>query len=203
VIYLAVAPCAVIYLAVAPCATIEKENPMSESGGLKSFTINTAITNAIILSVENSFSMCELPVRVVGLSKVPVTLSNANVTGMIGMNGRCSGFMTLTLTEHIAVMAVSGLIQDAFSKINSQVVDGVGELTNIICGGLKTRLSNTPWALDNITIPSVILGSNYNISYAKGIEFGSVMFEIDDPETLSIHDRLFLVTTSLMQTPSK
>jgi len=176
---------------------------MSESGGLKSFTINTTIMNAIILSVESSFSMCELPVRVVGLSKVPVTLSNANVTGMIGMNGKCTGFMTITLPEHIATTAVSGLLQDEFTKINNQVIDGVGELTNIICGGLKTRLSNTPWALENITIPSVILGNNYQITYAKGIEFGSVMFEIDDPETLTIHDRLFLLTTSLMQTPSK
>ena len=175
---------------------------MSESSGLKNFTINTAIMNAIIVSVENCFSMCELSVRVAGLSKVPVSLSNGNVAGMIGMSGKCTGFMTLTLPEHIATLAVSGLLQDEFTKINSQVIDGVGELTNIICGGLKTRLSNTPWPLENITIPSVILGNNYLISYAKGIEFGSVMFEIDDPETLTIHDRLFLLTTSLMQTPS-
>ena len=56
--------------------------------------------------------------------------------------------------------------------------------------------------VNTITIPSVILGSNYNISYAKGIEFVSVTFEIDDPETVSIRDRLFMVTTSLMQVTS-
>ncbi len=172
---------------------------MSDSGGLKSFTINTTIMNAIILSVENCFSMCELPVRVVGLSKVPTTLPSGSITGMIGMNGKCTGFLTFTLPERVATLAVSGLLQDEFTKINSQVVDGVGELTNIITGGLKTRLSNTPWMLGNITIPSVILGSNYHISYSKGIEFGCVMFEIDDPETLSLQDRIFLVTTSLMQ----
>ena len=172
---------------------------MSESGGLKSFTINTTIMNAVILSVENCFSMCELPVRVVSLSKVPSNLPNGYVTGMIGMNGKCTGFMTLTLPERVATLAVSGLLQDEFTKINSQVVDGVGELTNIICGGLKTRLYNTPWMIGNITIPSVILGSNYHISYSKGIEFGSVIFEIDDPETLTIQDRLFSVTSSLMQ----
>lgn len=118
---------------------------------------------------------------------------------MIGMNGKCTGFMTLTLTERVATLAVSGLLQDEFPKINGQVIDGVGELTNIICGGLKTRLHNTPWMIGTITIPSVILGSNYNISYSKGIEFGSVTFEIDDPDTLTIQDRIFQVTTSLMQ----
>jgi len=174
---------------------------MPDSGGLKSFTINTTIMNAIIMSVENGFSMCELPVRVVGLSKVPLNLANGYVTGMIGMSGKSTGFLTITFPERVATLAISGLLQDEFPKINSQVIDGVGELTNIICGGMKTRLSSTQWALENITIPSVILGSNYQISYSKGIEFGSVMFEIDDPETLTIHDRLFLVTSSLIQTP--
>ena len=176
---------------------------MAESGGLRSFTINTTMMNSIILSVESCFSMCELPVRVVGLSKVPLNLANGSVTGMIGMSGKSTGFLTVTMPEHVAMLSVSGLLQDEFTKINSQVVDGVGELTNIICGGMKSRLSNTPWMLENITIPSVILGNNYQISYSKGIEFGSVLFEIDDPETLTIHDRLFLVTSSLIQTPSK
>ena len=176
---------------------------MADSGGLKNFTINTTIMNAIIMSVENGFSMCELPVRIVGLSKVPLNLANAYVTGMIGMSGKSTGFLTVTFPERVATLAISGLLQDEFHKINSQVIDGVGELTNIICGGMKTRLSNTQWALETITIPSVILGSNYQISYSKGIEFDSVMFEIDDPETLTIHDRLFLVTSSLMQTPSR
>lgn len=155
--------------------------------------------NSVIASVESGLSMCELNVRVVGLSCIPITLPEGRVTGMIGMNGKCTGFMTLILPERVATLAVSGLLQDEFPKLNSQVIDGVGELTNIICGGLKTRLYNTPWMIGTITIPSVILGSNYHISYSKGIEFGAVSFEIDDPETLTIQDRVFTVTTSLMQ----
>ncbi|MGL6197203.1 MAG: chemotaxis protein CheX [Thermoguttaceae bacterium] len=174
---------------------------MSETTGLNSFSINTTITNSIILSVESCFSMCELKVRVVGLSRIPSSLPAGNVTGMIGMNGKCTGFLTITMPERVATLAVSGLLQDEFPKINSQVLDGVGELTNIVCGGLKTRLYNTPWMIGNITIPSIIVGSNYNIAYSKGIEFGAVTFEIDDPETLTIQDRIFLVTTSLMQVP--
>ena len=173
---------------------------MTETGGgLKSFTLNTTIVNSIILSVENCFSMCEIPIKVVGLSKIPVCTPEGRVTGMIGMSGKCTGFMTLTLPERVATLAVSGLLQDEFPKINPQVIDGVGELTNIICGGIKTRLYNTTWMIGTITIPSVILGSNYHISYSKGIEFDAVSFEIDDPESLSMQDRVFTVTTSLMQ----
>jgi CheY-specific phosphatase CheX len=82
------------------------------------------------------------------------------------------------------------------------VVDGVGEITNIIAGGLKTKLYNTPWMINNITVPSVILGTNYNISYTKGIEYCGITFEIDDPDTMSIQDRVFMVSTSLIQATS-
>jgi len=172
---------------------------MSDDSLIKGFSTNAIITNALIQSVEACFSMCDLKVRVVGITKIPTNIPGGLITGLIGMNGKCSGFMTLEMTERAATLAVSGLLQDEFRTINNQVVDGVGELTNIIAGGIKAKLYNSPWTVNTITIPSVILGTNYNISYTKGIEFVSITFEIDDPETLSIQDRIFMVTTSLMQ----
>lgn len=167
---------------------------------IRGLVVNRTIVNSLILSVENAFKMCELTVRVVGVTRIPTQLPNALVTGMIGMGGKATGFMTVSMPKRVGTLAVSGLLQDEFDTINSQVVDGVGELTNIIAGGLKSRLSNVPqWAISTITIPSVIIGGNYSIAYTKGIEFGSVTFEVDDPETLSIDDRIFMVACSLMQ----
>jgi chemotaxis protein CheX len=106
------------------------------------------------------------------------------------------------MPERVATLAVSGLLMEEHKAVDAQVVDGVGEITNVIAGGLKTRLSNTNWMIGNITVPSVILGSHYNISYSKGIEYCGVTFEVDDPDTLSIHNRVFSVSTSLIQTSS-
>ena len=172
---------------------------MPEVNEIQGLSANYQIINAIIQSVENCFQMCDTKVRIVGITKIPTQLQSAAVTGMIGMSGKCTGFMTLNLPERVALLSVSGLLQDEFVKLNPQVIDGVGELTNIIAGGLKTKLYNTPWTIANITIPSVILGSNYQISYAKGIEYCSVSFEVDDPDTLAVQDRVFMVNTSLMQ----
>jgi len=121
---------------------------------------------------------------------------------LVGLSGKCTGFVSICLPERVATLAVSGLLMEEYTAINAQVVDGVGEMTNVIAGGLKTKLSNTPWMIGNITIPSVILGSHYNISYSKGIEYCSVTFEVDDPDTLSVHDRVFMVNTSLIQATS-
>ncbi|MDR3232899.1 MAG: chemotaxis protein CheX [Planctomycetaceae bacterium] len=167
---------------------------------IRGLVLNPLITNALIASVESCLQMCDLKMRVAGITKIPLQLPNAPVTGMIGMSGKCTGFLSVTLPERVAALAVSGFMQEEYKAINAQVIDGVGEMTNIIAGGLKTKLFNTPWMVNHITVPSVILGSNYHISYSKGIEYCGITFEVDDPDTLTIHDRVFMVNTSLIQT---
>jgi len=167
---------------------------------VKGLSLNSLIVNSLITSVENCLQMCDLKVRVAGVTKIPVQLPSAPVTGLIGLSGKCTGFISVSMPERVATLAVSGLLMEEHKTINAQVVDGVGEITNVIAGGLKTRLYNTPWTVNNITIPSVILGENYNISYSKGIEYCGVTFEVDDPDTLTIHGRVFMVNTSLIQT---
>jgi len=169
---------------------------------VKGLSLNALVVNSLIASVESCLQMCDLKVRVVGVTKIPIQLPDAPVTGLIGLSGKCTGFLSLSMPERVATLAVSGLSMEEYKTINAQVVDGVGEITNIIAGGFKTKLFNTPWMVNNITVPSVILGDHYNISYSKGIEYCGVTFEVDDSDTLSIHGRVFSVNTSLMQTTS-
>jgi chemotaxis protein CheX len=173
-----------------------------DSSAIQGLTVNELVTNSIISSVENGIKMCNLTTRVVGITKIPIQIPNATVTGMIGMNGKCTGFMSISMPQNVAIKAVSGLLMEKYTVINPQVIDGVGEMTNIIAGGLKTKLYNTLWMVNTITIPSVILGDNYHIAYSKGIEYCGITFEIDDPDTLTIHDRVFMVNTSLIQATS-
>jgi len=167
---------------------------------IKGLSLNSMIVNSMVASVESCMQMCEMSVRVVGVTKIPVQLPKAPITGLIGLSGNCTGFMSVSMPERVATLAVSRLSMEEHKVINAQVVDGIGEITNIIAGGLKTKLFNTPWSMNHITIPSVILGDNYNISYSKGIEYCGVTFETDDPETITIHDRVFMVNASLIKT---
>jgi chemotaxis protein CheX len=170
------------------------------SSDVKGLSLNSLIINSMIISVENCLQMCELEVRVVGVTKIPVQLPKAPITGLIGLSGKCTGFVSISMPESVATLAVSRLSMEEYKTINAQVVDGIGEITNIIAGGLKTKLFNTAWTVNNITIPSVILGDNYNISYSKGIEYCGVTFEVDAPDIITIHDRVFMVNSSLIQT---
>ena len=79
------------------------------------------------------------------------------------------------------------------------MVDGVGEITNIIVGGIKSALANTNWAFPHITVPSVIVGNGYRMAYARGLEFLCVVFEHDDPEAVMLQDRMMQVSISLLK----
>jgi chemotaxis protein CheX len=159
--------------------------------------VNGTLLNAAISGVQGAFTMCGLTARCVGASAVPVR-DGGNVTGMIGVHGKVSGFITVNMTERIAVRAVGGLLQEEFTELNSQVVDATGEITNMVVGGIKSALANSKWSFLQITVPSVIVGRGYSIAYARGLEFLNVIFENDDREALLLEDRLIQVSISLL-----
>lgn len=160
------------------------------------FPMNDVIANAIIVSVDSGLKMCGKSTRVVGISRIPARAPNIALMGIIGMSGKNTGFLTVSLSEYVATQAISGLLQETRTTIDSQVIDGVGELTNIIAGGIKSRLANTPWQFLSITVPSVIIGADYSLSFIKGIEYVALSFEIIDDNA----NRFFTVSISLMQT---
>lgn len=163
---------------------------------IQGFHVNETIANAISASVESALKMCGHKVRVMGVSRIPTSVPNTALMGIVGMSGKNTGFLTVTLTEPVAMRAVSGILQEACEKVDLQVIDGVGELTNIVAGGVKSRLANTPWQFLSLTIPSVISGCDYHLSFVKGIEYVAVTFELEGNEA----SRFFMVSVSLMQT---
>ena len=96
---------------------------------------------------------------------------------MIGVHGSVSGFITVNLAERVAMEVVGGLLQDKFHTLCSQIIDGVGELTNLVAGGIKKSLSGTDWCFSHVTVPSVIVGQKYQIAYCRGLQYVSATFE--------------------------
>jgi chemotaxis protein CheX len=156
------------------------------------------LTRAVISSVENAMSMCSIESKCVGLSSIPPRETGI-VTGLIGVHGKVSGFVTVNLAERVALKAVGGLLGESYTQLTPQVVDGTGEITNIITGGIKSLLTGSTWAFSHITIPTVILGQGYQIAYAKGLDFFNATFEINDENSLMLADRLMNVSISLLR----
>jgi chemotaxis protein CheX len=165
---------------------------------IETFKADPLLLAAIIEGMENGLQMCNLQARCVGVSTIPVK-DTGSITGLIGVHGNVSGFITVNLAEKVALAAVGGLLQDRCTELTNEVVDGVGELTNIVSGGIKKGLYGSPWVFSHITVPSVIIGQNYQIAYAKGLQFLSVTFEHESSDSIMLADRLIQVAISLIR----
>jgi chemotaxis protein CheX len=156
------------------------------------------LVGALRDAVDSALTMCATEARCVGISVVPGR-DVGRITGLIGVHGRVSGFVTVNFAERVAIRAVEGLLQDRFGQLTAQVVDGAAEITNLIVGGIKGHLAGTPWSFSHITVPSVIVGTGYQIAYARGLEFVSLTFEHADEQSLLLDDRLLQVSISLLK----
>ncbi|MAT71515.1 MAG: chemotaxis protein CheX [Planctomycetaceae bacterium] len=170
---------------------------VAEPSVLQSVSVRPELLDAVQKSVSNAMVMCGLKVRCTGVSSVP-TQQTGIVTGMIGVHGKVTGFATVNMAERFAVRAVEGLLGDEHGKLTSMVVDGAGEITNIIVGGIKSSLAKTEFGFSHITVPSVLVGQNVTIAYARGLNFATVSFELDDPEAVRLEERMMHVSLSLL-----
>ena len=162
------------------------------------FQFDPLLMHALTSAVESALTMCDVKARCVGVTSVPAQEPGI-ITGMLGVHGKVSGFMTVNFSERFAVRAVAGLLQEDCQELSAQVVDGVGEITNVIGGGVKRALATTPWGFSHVTVPSVIVGSGYRIAYAKGLDFLCAVFEHDDEEAIMLQDRMLQVSISLLR----
>jgi len=156
------------------------------------------LAHALVAAVEDALSMCGARARLVGITAVP-THEPGTITGVLGVHGKATGFLILNVCEPVAKALTSGFLQEEVDALNSQVVDTVGELTNLVAGGLKKRVADTPWAFQSVTVPSVIIGHNYQIAYAKGITYLAATFEQENAEALFLDQRLFQAAVSLIR----
>jgi chemotaxis protein CheX len=82
------------------------------------------------------------------------------VSGIIGLGGEAIGSVVLNFPEPAAIAAVSRFVGEEFPSITAGVVDGVGELTNIIAGDAKNRLMQKGYKFE-IGLPKIVTGRNY------------------------------------------
>jgi len=156
------------------------------------------LLGAVVSSVQSCLTMCQIEARCVGVSAIPLS-DPGNITGMIGVHGNSSGFVTVNLSDKVAQRAVGGLLDDDFDSVTPQVIDGTGEITNIIGGGIKSALSGTPWAFSHVTVPSVIIGQNYKIAYSSGLAYVAATFEHQAGDVVMLDERLIQVAISLIR----
>ena len=123
--------------------------------------------NPFIASLKNTFrTMLACEARRSDISLKPDGRATHSVSGVVGLSGKAVGTVVLSLSEQVALKAASTLLLTEATRINDDVLDAVGELTNMVAGGAKAKLED----LDLMaSLPNVITGRNHEIHFPSNV----------------------------------
>lgn len=88
--------------------------------------------------------------------------SGNDISGVIGFSGALRGSIVIGLNQQVAFAAAEAFFGGKPTSIDSEVLDMVGELANMIGGNAKERMVTTGVALG---LPMVISGQGHRISF--------------------------------------
>ncbi|WP_462324915.1 chemotaxis protein CheX [Desulfoplanes sp.] len=116
----------------------------------------------------------------------PATGDISGIIGMSNSNGLGKGSMSLTFTSSSALGIVGKMVGENVTELNQDVVDAVGEITNMVCGQGRKGMADHGVVYSG-AIPSVVTGPGHTIKHVStasvlaipfGTEFGPITIEI-------------------------
>lgn len=106
------------------------------------------------------------------------------VSGIIGLAGETTGAVVMSFSRETAIAAISKMEKTTYQALSRAVIDGVGELVNIIAGNAKKDLID--FRID-ISLPGVVTGNSYQIHWPEGIPVVTIPFTTDvGPLTVNV-----------------
>ena len=123
------------------------------------------LLNAMSDAIHHCLAIGDVSVRCAAMSCIP-TRDPGEIAGLIGVHGEVTGYVTVDMATPVAIELIGSLLIEKFEALDHQVIDGVGELTNMIAVGIEKGLTGTDSAFSDVTVPSVVVGQSYDIALA-------------------------------------
>jgi len=125
--------------------------------------VQVEFVNPFVLGTCSVFSTmlgCELARGQLSLKQGLVP--EFEVSGLIGLSGRCQGMIVVSLGRETAIKAAEIMLGDRPAELNADVCDAVGEIANMIAGAAKAQLEEYQLS---ISLPTVICGRNHSVNF--------------------------------------
>ena len=139
-------------------------------------SIEIDFINPVIAGLEEVFStMLNCQVERAGLGLMENSQALYPVSGIIGIGGKGVGTVVLSMQPSVAMKAASTMLMvDDLTEINDDVLDAVGELTNMVCGNAKAKL---PQFHLNISLPNILRGEGCWLHFPQNAHPISIPFK--------------------------
>jgi CheY-specific phosphatase CheX len=166
-----------------------------------SIAITPSLVDALLKGTPEGLEMSTIVPVAMGASSL--AQSRRAISVMVGLVGDSNGTITINMSKR-AMLYISGkLLFEDQEEITEENVDAICEIGNMIAGCTKEALVDSEFSVENISIPSMIFGANYDVHYTRGIDSCTVEFSIDEMPIVFLDDKIFTVTISLMRRVQK
>jgi chemotaxis protein CheX len=131
--------------------------------------MKTEHINPFIDATVHTFkSMCNVePVRDGKLElKDSGFISAYDLLGVIGLTGSVKGAVLMTMSVSTGQKAVGAFLMDEVKEPNADLMDGFGEILNIIAGAAASKLEGMRV---NLALPTVMIGENQQVHAKHGM----------------------------------
>ncbi|QOL25932.1 chemotaxis protein CheX [Thalassotalea sp. LPB0316] len=92
-------------------------------------------------------------------------IAKGDVSGLIGMvSDQAKGSLSITFEASLAIATMKKMVGEGPDKVDEEVIDLVGEITNMVTGGAKRILSEKGFEFDMAT-PMVVSGKDHTINH--------------------------------------
>jgi len=137
--------------------------------------ITDSLIRCLIESNEGVFStMCGWEMESGPSSRHDGFATRHDISGIIGLTGSIKATVVVSVDEDLVFAVAEAILGERPNKINSEVVDLVGELANMIGGNAKERLS-----LPNVVLglPTVVAGAGHYVAYNSQMAVTMIPFQ--------------------------
>jgi len=92
-----------------------------------------------------------------------------DISGVIGIvSDNFNGSVIISFPEKTFLKVMSGMLGEEYTEISKDILDGAGEITNMIFGQAKITLNEKGYGIKT-AIPSVVAGKDHSLtSLSKG-----------------------------------
>lgn len=139
------------------------------------------IINAFIVATNDIYkTVVQKETKRIGvyIKKETSKKMQGDISSCITIFGDLVGTFAISLPRKMAIDNVNSmLMSDELDDLNDDVVDGVGEICNLICGHAKAKLAQTLGSSSTISTPTIVKGLNHTIDHKKSIPCIGCVFE--------------------------
>ena len=86
-----------------------------------------------------------------------------DISAVIGLSGIIRGAVIISMKANLAIKLTDLLTGESRQEIDSDVLDAIGEINNIVAGNMKPKVPNGDKIV--ISIPTIIKGKEHSIAW--------------------------------------